>query len=219
MSEPSIFRVATQVHGRVLLRHASLASAPLLIGFHGYGENAEEFLETITKIPGVTDWHVAVIEALHPFYNRKRGTVVANWMTRQDRNLAILDNVAYVAKAIDEICLHVDNSGPTVFIGFSQGTAMAYRAAWFSGGCDGLIALGGDAPSDAESEPAKVVPRILIGRGRSDRWYDENKLEDDVARLKKMGSLVETSVFDGGHEWTETFLTAAGVWLRQRYLA
>ncbi len=108
---------------------------------------------------------------------------------------------------------------PTVFLGFSQGTAMAYRAAWFSNRkCDGLIALAGDAPSEVEdasrAESVQTIPRVLIGRGVNDTWYDGHKLERDVARVTAMGSSVETCVFDGGHEWTDVFRSAASVFLK-----
>ena len=165
--------------------------------------------------------NVVAIEALHPFYDRKTGAVVASWMTSQDRDLAISDNIAYVTRAIDEIRKHLSLTDPTVFLGFSQGTAMAYRAAWFSNQkCDGLIALAGDAPSDEETASvravsAQAIPRVLIGRGVNDTWYDEDKLGHDLAQLERMGSIVETCVFEGGHEWTDAFRSAAADFLRE----
>ena len=219
MSEPTILQVAAQVHGRTLVREASESPAPLLIGFHGYGQNGEKFLEAVCEIPGTPAWHVAAIQALHPFYDRKTGAVVASWMTSQDRDLAISDNIGYVTRAIDEIRKRLSLMAPTVFLGFSQGTAMAYRAAWFSNRkCDGLIALAGDAPSDEETAsalatPAQAIPRVLIGRGVTDTWYDEDKLGHDVAQLERMGSIVETCVFEGGHEWTDEFRTVTRVFL------
>ena len=142
-------------------------------------------------------------------------------MTSQDRDLAISDNIAYVTRAIDEVGRHLALRRPTVFLGFSQGTAMAYRTAFLSGhACDGLIALGGDAPSEVETAfvettSATAIPRVLIGRGIKDTWYDDSKLETDVARLTGMGSRVETYVFEGGHQWTDEFRTAAADFLRE----
>lgn len=210
MNESKILQIATPVHGRALLRCASESPAPLLVGFHGYGENAERLLEAIVEIPTNTMWHAVVVQALHPFYNTKTGEVVASWMTKVDRELAIEDNLNYVGRALDEAKRSLDHEGPTAFLGFSQGTAMAYRAAGFCGhACDGLIALAGDAPTEIADESAQALPRVLVGRGTEDTWYGEAKMESDVARLQSRGIRVETCVFEGGHEWTAEFRRAA----------
>ncbi|MCH7667327.1 MAG: phospholipase [Acidobacteria bacterium] len=215
MNQSDTFQVATQVRGRALLRRATESQAPLLVGFHGYGENAERLLEAIVEIPGVSTWHVASLQALHPFYNSKTGEVVASWMTKLDRELAIEDNIQYVARALEQVEKRLEIEGPTVFLGFSQGTAMAYRAAGSAGhACDGLIALTGDAPAEI-TDPSICVPsRVLIGRGTDDPWYDEAKMESDLARLQGRGIEVEVCVFEGGHEWTTEFRGAARDFLR-----
>src|SRR5262245_47905561 len=87
-------------------------------------------------------WLLASIEALHRFYT-KRGDVVATWMTKQDRELEIADNTAYVWSVVDTVRRGGQRRRPLVFVGFSQGVAMAYRAA-ASGECNGLIVLAGD---------------------------------------------------------------------------
>ena len=211
-----IIHIAAQVHGRVLVQEASASPAPLLVCFHGYGENAEQFLETVTAIRDVSKWHVAVIQALHPFYDRKTRSVVASWMTKQDRDHAITDNVAYVTKAVETVRRQLGVKSPTAFLGFSQGTAMAYRSAYLTNQqCDGLIALAGDAPVEIETSAINRVPSILIGRGSADTWYDEQKLKNDVTRLTRMGSSVEVCVFEGGHTWTDSFRTVAGAFLEK----
>ncbi len=215
MNQSDTFQVATQVRGRALLRRATESQAPLLVGFHGYGENAERLLEAIVEIPGVSTWHVASLQALHPFYNSKTGEVVASWMTKLDRELAIEDNIQYVARALEQVEKRLEIEGPTVFLGFSQGTAMAYRAAGSAGhACDGLIALTGDAPAEITDQSICVPSRVLIGRGTDDPWYDEAKMESDLARLQGRGIEVEVCVFEGGHEWTAEFRSAAGEFLR-----
>ena len=216
MNQSEVVHIPTEVRGRVLLREASISPAPLLAGFHGYGENAERLLEAIVEIPGITTWNVAVIQALHPFYNTKTGEVVASWMTKQDRELVIEDNLAYVTSALAAAKRHFKTVGPNAFLGFSQGTAMAYRAAALTDHpCDGLIALAGDMPADLGLPGAKSIPRVLIGRGTGDTWYDHAKLESDVARLQADSSSVEICVFEGGHEWTAEFRAAARDFLEQ----
>lgn len=215
MNDSSVFHVEASVHGRSLVRRASASPAPLLVGFHGYGENAERLLEAIVEIPSVSRWHVVSIQALHPFYNSKTGEVVASWMTKLDREPAIADNLGYVDSSLKEAKKLLEIEGPVVFLGFSQGTAMAYRAAVSAGhDCDGVIALTGDAPGEIADSSARRIPRVLIGRGTEDPWYDEAKMESDVARLQALGTEVKTCVFEGGHEWTAEFRGAARDFLR-----
>jgi predicted esterase len=158
---------------------------------------------------------VVAVQALHPFYNAKTGEVVASWMTKQDRLLAIDDNIRYADRAIEAAKQEVATSRPLVYLGFSQGTAMAYRAAvGTSHPFNGIIALAGDVPPELPAEPRDSDTRVLIGRGRDDDWYDQSKLESDLARLEQMGWDVETYVFDGGHEWTPEFCAACRDFLR-----
>ncbi len=62
------------------------------------------------------------VQALNRFYNRSNDAIVANWMTREDRELAIADNLAYVdggrgRRPRDQ---H-RNQCALVYVGFSQG--------------------------------------------------------------------------------------------------
>jgi predicted esterase len=214
MDEIQTVNIEATVHGRYLIRPVATGDpAPLLVGFHGYGENAERLFEAMIEIPGIIGWNVVVVQALHPFYNTRTGEVVASWMTKLDREAAIEDNVRYVRVVVEDARKRVSSNGPTTFLGFSQGTAMAYRAAAASdGGCNAVIALAGDVP--AEIEPAATPGmRVLIGRGTSDQWYDEAKMETDLARLRVTGADAETCVFEGGHEWTPKFRSACRAFL------
>ena len=116
----------------------------------------------------------------------------------------LMHDVVHVAAVRDEFGI----STAMVFAGFSQGGAMAYRAAARLGGA-GVIVLAADVPPDVTAD----LPPVLIGRGRDDAWYTEDKLAADVGRLRRMSVAVETCVFDGGHEWTGEFAAAAGRFL------
>jgi predicted esterase len=208
--------IATPVHGRFLIETpADPAGCPLLVGFHGYGETADKHLEELRKIPGSTQWVLCAVQALHPFYNRT-GEVIASWMTRLDRELAIADNVRYVTSVVDELRRTLPVSGDLVFLGFSQGAAMAYRAAAGSGHpCRGVVVLGGDVPPEIESRDLSAFPPVLLGRGSSEEWYDAAKMEHDVGLLRAKGVDIRPVVFTGGHEWTNEFRAAAGEFLRE----
>ena len=104
---------------------------------------------------------------------------------------------------------------PLAWVGFSQGTAMAYRAAAAAGHRGHvLLALGGDVPPELAEIDLADFPRVLIGRGATDPWYSEEKLVADIALLEGKGVTVEVCRFDGGHEWGAAFCRAAGQALR-----
>src|SRR5437773_6780800 len=92
--------IATLMHGRYLVLPGAASDAPMLLGFHGYGETAEDALRRLQTIPGIDHWAVVSIQGLHQFYRRRTDEVVANWMTRQNRELAIADNIVYVQNVV-----------------------------------------------------------------------------------------------------------------------
>lgn len=191
--------VTTSIHGRFL--HVDRGAERLLVGFHGYAETAEPHLGQIEKIPGIGEWSVAAVQALHPFYTRS-GEVVANWMTKQDRELAIEDNLRYV----QQVLAALPRPQILIFLGFSQGAAMAARAASATPS-NGLVLVGGDIPP--ELDPS-TLPPIFIGRGERDDWYSEEKFKKDLSSVPN----ATTCVYDGGHEWTEELRGAVGEFLR-----
>ena len=213
----SVRTISANTLGRYVVAPAADGdTAPLLVGFHGYGQSAVEHLETLRGIPGVDRWRLASIQGLHRFYQTRTGRVVASWMTSQDREQAIRDNVAYVRDVVTALLSTAAPGTPLVYAGFSQGVAMAYRAALAAGHpCDGLIVLGGDVPPESQDVPADRWPPILLGRGRMDEWYTEPQLHSDLAFLQSRPIRLETVVFDGGHEWHADFYHAAGRFLER----
>ena len=212
MTETRTLRTTTV--GRYLLEPAPVPGAPLLVGFHGYGQGAETLLAELRRIPGASACNLVSVQALHRFYNTKTQEVVGSWMTSMDRDQAIEDNVAYVNQVIGEVRAQV-GGGQLVFVGFSQGAAMAWRAAARCGPCAGIIVLGGDLPKDVIEAAGLSLPHSLIGRGEKDAWYTEEKLAKDLAALEHRGLQPEALRFDGGHEWTQRFLDAAGRFLER----
>jgi predicted esterase len=187
---------------------APAAPWPALFGFHGYGEDAARHLEALEGIPNADGWLLVAVQALHTFYTRD-DRIVASWMTRQDREIAIADNIEYVTRVASDVMAAYGAVRPLVCAGFSQGGAMAYRAA-ASMACDGLIVLAADVPPDV-SAAGRALPPVLLGRGTTDAWYTAEKMGQDVAALR--GTDVQTCVFEGGHEWHPSFQQAAGEFL------
>jgi predicted esterase len=206
--------IPVTTHGRLLVDEAEAGSpAPLklLVGCHGYAQSADEMIEMLRSIPTGAAWTRLSIQALHRFYRGRSGITVASWMTRQDRELLIGDNVAYVdaaiaqgagARAIERL----------VFCGFSQGVAMAFRAGLLGARkADAALALGGDVPPELLADPDVTFPRVLIARGTRDEWYTDETLQADQAHLVARGAPVETLTFEGAHEWHVEFATRAAV--------
>lgn len=193
--------VETPIHGRYL--YEARSEQRLLVGFHGYAENAGKHMNELRKIPAIDRWSVLTVQGLRTFYAGRTGEVVANWMTSEDRELAIADNVAYVRTVLRS----VPAPKALVFLGFSQGVAMAFRAA-SNIACAGVIALGGDIPPEIR-ERAAALPPVLLARGTRDELYSEEKMRTDLSVLAQVTPLV----FEGGHEFSDEFRKAAGEFL------
>jgi predicted esterase len=195
----------TAVHGRYLFEDRG--AERLLVGFHGYAESAETHLAELEKIAGIERWSVASVQALHPFYTRS-GSIVASWMTSQDRELAIADNIGWVRRVLADL----PASRTLVFGGFSQGATMAARAAAYAGPAAGLILLGGDIPAEIHDDSTAAMPPTLLARGITDDWYTDEKFKQDLKFLETR-TRVTQCVFEGGHEWTDDFRAAASQFL------
>lgn len=196
--------IPATVHGRYLVRDGP--PERLLVGFHGYGETAEAHMAELRQIPGVGRWTAVAVQALHPFYAGRTGMIVASWMTSLERELAIDDNREYVRSVVAQF----PAPAQLVFLGFSQGAAMAYRAAAGSN-ATGVIVLGGDVPPEVVEARPKLPP-VLIGRGHREEWYTDEKLQKDLRFLREV-TTVSVCAYDGAHEWTAEFREAAGEFL------
>ncbi len=194
--------IATQTHGRYLVRDGP--PERLFLGFHGYAQNAEIHLADVEAIPGIDAWTVVAVQALNRFYLGRTNDTAGSWMTRLDRDLIIADNIAYVRAVVAAL----PPAETIVVEGFSQGAAMAYRAAAHLDRVAGIVILGGDVPPDVDGP----LPPVLIGRGKDDEWYTEEKFKKDLKSLDGRAR-VETVVFEGRHEWSDAFRSAAGEFL------
>ncbi len=213
---PDVHTIATGTHGRYLVDAPTGAGPwPVLMGFHGYAETAGVHLEQLARLDPSHAWLRVSVQGLHRFYTRAQD-VVASWMTREDRGLAMADNLAYAAAVRAAIVRDYATTAPLVMVGFSQGAAQAYRAGLAAGArCAGIIVLGGDLPPDV-ADAASALPPVLIGRGHDDPWYSAARLDDDRARLTAAGTPFSVCEFDGAHEWADLFVEAAAAWLATR---
>lgn len=205
-----------QVHGRYFLHPQTSGAGSLwLVGFHGQGQTADEFLEFLDRIPRSSAWRIASVQGLNRHYASRGQRIAATWMTSQDRELAIADNVAWVNTVLDAIEEECGAPRSIVFAGFSQGVAMAYRAGLLGlRSCAAIIAGCGDVPPELESRAIRTWPRVLAATGTKDTWYTPARLESDLAFLRARGADASMLVFEGGHEWSDTLSHAAGQLLK-----
>ncbi len=202
------------MRGKYLLRlPAHSGPAPLLAGFHGYGQTAEDEFNLLCSIPGAERWFCCSIQALHSVYTQA-GNPGASWMTSRDREQHIEENVCYVDAVIERLrslyCVN-DTLG---FHGFSQGTGMACRAALLGRHRAGhIMLLGGDIPP--ELSVTDRMGRVHLARGCRDRLYSRERYERDSARLQEGGIAFVASDFIGSHRANEAYFNAAGAFLAE----
>jgi len=212
-SPPIEASIPTAIHGRYLARPLRSASVAL-VGFHGYGEAADDQFRRLDAIPGSDACVLISIQGLHRFYERRTDRVVASWMTRQDRDLAIADNLAYVSGVLQTV-LNGTTVEPVVFAGFSQGVAMAFRAAAASASRRRhVIAVGGDVPPELDTAALAALSSVLICRGTDDVFYTAEIFDKDVSRLRDARVRVDALTLPGAHEWSAAISDAAGHFLR-----
>lgn len=212
---PLVRQAAAAVHGRFVVRPAAEGNtAHWLVGFHGQAQSAEEFMSSLEMVRPGRAWLVASVQGLHRHYTRG-GRIVATWMTSQDRERAIADNVAWVNAALDAIAAEFGPPRAIVYAGFSQGVAMAYRAARLgSREAAAIVAAGGDVPAELLSPGGRAWPSVLAMTGAADTWYTPERLEADAGRMRALGVEVRTLVHAGAHEWNDAVAAEAAELLR-----
>lgn len=209
--------IETPTHGRVLIVEpaAPVKAGIRLVGFHGYAQSADDMLAELRKISGSDAWTLVSVQALNRFYTRGDQSIVASWMTRQDREQAIADNLEYIDRVLDRASPERHATGllpgefhATYLLGYSQGVAMAYRAGVLGRHrVDGIIAIGGDVPPEVRAAPADRWPCVLVAAGASDPWFTPEKVAADEAFLNAHGIAHEILRYDGGHEITDAVRT------------
>lgn len=212
MNDFSVHTMQVCLHGRYLIRQASTNSpAPLLVGFHGYGECAEDELDRLSSIPGSSAWCLCVPEALHHFYNTQ-GAPGSCWMTSRDRDLRIAENIHYINAVFDELFTICHPEGTVVLHGFSQGTGMACRTAVLGRyAVSGVMLLGGDIPP--ELQDIEKMGSVHLARGSRDPFFAETRFQRDVDRLCRAGVPCRQLTFAGNHWANNEYFFAAGEFL------
>ena len=207
--------IATTIHGRYLTRVAGRAGRGILVGFHGQSETAAIELEHLRDIRGDRPWTLVSVQGLHRYYTR-RGDVVAAWMTREDRELAIADNIAYVRRRprrSDAIAARA---------GAARSCAAASRRAPRWPTATAAFAESPRRRADhprrrrATRRPAARRPRCRpssSGGARRRSGTPRRRRRSTSSACKAAGVVVIEHVFDGGHVRHPSFAARAGRFL------
>ena len=187
---------------------------------HGYGQLAARFLEPF--VPLATPWRrIVAPEGLSRFYlersrvgvNTEAG-VGATWMTREDREHEIVDQIAYLDALLD----HLQPAGPGFrvrlrVLGFSQGVATVSR--WLARGRrvrpDQVILWAGSFPADVDvSQLASRLAgaTVIFAVGTRDELASWVSADVEVGRFNAAGIDARLVTFDGGHRMDTATLTA-----------
>lgn len=171
------------------------------IAFHGYGFLAERFARGFKPIDDGARL-IVVPEGLSRFYVRgTAGKIGASWMTSEDREAEIRDQVAYLDALVGHLGLA---ASATHLLGFSQGAATACR--WVALGKvvpTRLVVWGGSIPPDLDwdrdGERFRHLEEVVLVTGTRDRYTPPGLLDRHAALLEAHGVSHRTIVFQGGH--------------------
>ena len=183
---------------------------------HGYGQLARAFLASFERVASPTRLIVAP-EALSRFYldrsalpNDQPPRVGATWMTREDRDHEIADQVAYLDALHDLVRPAAPAAVRLRVLGFSQGVATVAR--WLALGrarADELILWAGAFPPDVELTgfarrlgPASVV----LVAGARDELASWTAADSQLQRFTDAGVSARLVAFEGGHRLDDATL-------------
>lgn len=186
---------------------------------HGYGQLAAAFVTSFEKL-AAPQRRIVAPEALSRFYldaSRKPGDtaprVGATWMTREDREREIDDQVAYLDTLLEQVRPNDASSGVRLrVLGFSQGVATVVR--WIDRGrvgADEVILWAGSFPPDVDLAhfAARVGGRpVVLVAGERDELAPWAAADAALGRLVGAGLSARLVTFGGGHRLDDATLAS-----------
>jgi len=191
----------------------------LVLGLHGYGGSAEQFINLWDRFEQ-PDFIYAALQAPYAFpLDEKLGHSWHLDFTPELRKVTAQTTGDYVARAVTEL-KRLYPVGEVYLMGFSQGAAYTLISGirhpdLFAG----LIPFGGwldQETLDEEEITAANQVRIFIAHGKQDQRvkYAAGTTARDV--LKTAGYDVTFYAFDGGHSVPAEGLRAVQQWIKQK---
>jgi len=183
---------------------------------HGYGELAGEFAARFAPVDDGTRLIVAP-EGLSRFYHAlpsppasattgDRGAIGASWMTREDRDGEIGDQVTFLDLVHERIFARVPRDAVRLTVlGFSQGVATICR--WLARSTvrpDRIVCWAGLIPE--ETLGALHGPALTIVAGERDAYAPADRVAETEGRLAGAGLTFNRLTFAGGHRLDDDVL-------------
>ena len=170
---------------------------------HGYGHLARYFLRKFERV--TEGLFIVAPEGLSRFYLDDAHTRVgATWMTREDREHEIADQVTYLDQLTGHCAERTPLNTPLGLLGFSQGVATACR--WAVTGAtrpERIILWGGTLPPEISATTFATrlaTCPIDIVQGEKDTIVPISAGTQAAARLREAGVTHSLHQHPGGHD-------------------
>lgn len=184
-------------------------ASEMWIVLHGYGHLARYFLR---KFEGLEEGRLIVApEGLSRFYLDDGHTRVgATWMTREDRELEIADQLTYLDQLTEHLRAGSRADIRLNVLGFSQGVATACRwAAIGRTAIPRLVLWGGTLPPDIDTNALSTrlsACRVDVVQGTLDTLVPPVPLQGET-RWREAGVTFTRHTHPGGHELDNLMLS------------
>jgi len=177
--------------------------------FHGYGQSAYHFLLHFEDFNPEKSLILAP-EGLSKFYLKGfDGRVGASWMTKENREMEIQDQLHLV----DNLLAQIDPKGTIKLnlLGFSQGAAVACR--WYqytSKKVENLILWGAGLPIETDAKMAQKYNECstTLVLGTDDEFIKQERLVQYYQTLADLQFRHNVITYKGGHKIEKEGLTA-----------
>ena len=186
---------------------------------HGHGQLAARFLSRFVPVERSDRLFIAP-EALSRFYltntpngvHRPDSPIGATWMTREDREAEIRDQITYLDMVHDEIFRRVERKNVRLWVlGFSQGvsTVIRWLAAGSSISADRVVLWAGMIPPELDAGPARALwarAPVTMVVGSTDEFATPKVVAAQEAKLRELGVAFDSIRFEGGHDLSDIAL-------------
>lgn len=190
-----------------MLGDLDASTSTLWIALHGYGQLASDFASAVEPLLAPST-AIVVPEALSRFYlaSTTRGShatasVGASWMTREDRETEIGDQISYLDELLTAVTVLATSRPRVSVLGFSQGVATAAR--WVARSqvpTRRLVLWAGQLPDDVDPATlAASTEHLHFVIGDTDTLVAAEGIARTIARLESAGAPFERIGFAGGH--------------------
>ncbi|MDP8220642.1 MAG: alpha/beta hydrolase-fold protein [Candidatus Stygibacter frigidus] len=192
-------------------------SYPLVIGLHGYGDTATNFIHIWQKFEAKD----MILICPETFYSFSQGNDAGNswftWTDDEETNQQIEMKTEEYVEHVTRSLMDKYKTDGVYLLGFSQGCGLTYTTGIrYHDLYKGLICFGGwlnmYSLSDEDIVSAKEM-KVFIAHGNEDNKveFKEGKFAEE--KLTEMGYDVKFHEFEGGHRVPEEALHEAQQWL------